>query len=219
MDFDEMKKRLSNLDTTSLCDARKKIRALDSALRPLRPDLKLAGRAYTVQCRDDYLTVIKALQDAAAGDVLVIDGQGGRRALAGELFTTEARRKGLAGLVVDGAIRDTNAVRKLNFPVYYRSIFPVSGSAEKIFKTQIPVSCGGHTINPGDILLGDADGVIAASSDEMTELIPVAEKIRQTECKVLEKLKKGISLLEMLNFQEHLFRVEARKESKLEFKF
>ncbi|MBN1270681.1 MAG: RraA family protein [Candidatus Aminicenantes bacterium] len=219
MDFKKMRERLLKIDTTCLCDAQKKIRALDPGMRPLCPDLKLVGRAYTVQCCDDFLTVIKALQDAAAGEVLVIDGQGGRKALAGEMFTTEACRKGLAGMIIDGVIRDIKTIQKMNFPVYYRSVFPVSGSADKIFKTQIPISCGGVTIHPGDILLGDADGVVVASSDEMTELLPLAEKIQRTESITLKKMEKGESLLDMLNFQEHYSRVMAQKDSKLEFKF
>ena len=200
MDFTEIKKRLLKLDTTSLCDADKKIRTIDPAIRPVRPDLKLIGRAHTVQ----YLTVIKALHDAAAGEVLVVNGQGGCKALAGEMFTTEACRKGLAGMIIDGFIRDIKAVRKLNFPVYFRSIFPISGSANKIFETQIPISCGGITIHPGDILLGDGDGVIAVSDAEIV---------------AITKMKKGESLLEMLNFKEHFSNVKAKKASKLGFKF
>ena len=219
MDFTEIKKRLLKLDTTSLCDADKKIRTIDPAIRPVRPDLKLIGRAHTVQCKDDYLTVIKALHDAAAGEVLVVNGQGGCKALAGEMFTTEACRKGLAGMIIDGFIRDIKAVRKLNFPVYFRSIFPISGSANKIFETQIPISCGGITIRPGDILLGDGDGVIAVSDAEIIELLPLAEKIQQTENVAITKMKKGESLLEMLNFKEHFSNVKAKKASKLGFKF
>lgn len=218
MDFTEIKERLHKLATTYLCDADKNIRALDPAIRPINPDLKLIGRAHTVQCKDDYLTVIKALHDAAAGEVLVVDGQGGRKAIAGELFTTEACRKGLAGMIIDGSIRDIKAVQKLNFPVYFRSIFPVSGSANKIYATQIPISCGGAAIRPGDILLGDSDGVIAVSDAEIAELLPLAEKIQQTEDIAIKKMKKGESLLEMLNFEEHFSNVKAKKTSKLEFK-
>ena len=102
MQIDAIRERLPRLETSCLCDAKKTLRCLDPAIQPLSCGVKLVGRAFTVACCNDFLTVIKALQDASPGDVLVIDGQQGRKALAGELFSTEAKRKGLAGIVVDG---------------------------------------------------------------------------------------------------------------------
>ena len=96
MDFEEIKRRLSLLDTACICDANKDLRAIDPAIRPISTGLKLIGRAHTVTCHEDFLTVIKALRDAEQDEVLVIDSQGSRRALTGELFPTEAIRKQLA---------------------------------------------------------------------------------------------------------------------------
>lgn len=218
MNIPALKELLFKLDTACLCDVNKKIRVLDPAIRPLRPDLKLFGSAHTVRCYNDYLTILKALHDAGPGEVLVVDGQGGRMAIAGEMFANEACRKGMTGMIIDGYIRDTQAIQKLDFPVYFRSIFPVSGGSNKIFETQVPISCGGAMIHPGDILFGDGDGVIAVSAAEITELLPVAEKIQQTEDKVLAKLKEGESLLDLLNFKEHFSRIQGKKASKLEFR-
>src|SRR4029434_9413947 len=104
------------LDTSHGRAAKKTLRYLDPAIRPLSLGVQLVGRAFTVSCCNDFLTVIKALHDAAPGDVLVVDGQQGRTALAGELFSTEAKRKGLSGMVVDGAVRDVATIRAINFP-------------------------------------------------------------------------------------------------------
>ena len=89
MQIEEIQERLTQLETSCLCDAKKTIRCLDPSIRPLSHGVKLVGRAFTVSCCNDFLTVIKALHDAAPGDVLVVDGQQGRTALAGELFSTE----------------------------------------------------------------------------------------------------------------------------------
>ncbi len=218
MKLDDIRHRLSRLDTACLCDANKSIRTFDPGIRPIRSDLKLIGRARTVVCQDDFLTVILALKEAESGEVLVVDGRGGRRALAGELFTTEAARKGLAAIVVDGAVRDTMTLQKLPVPVYSRYIFPNSGTTERLFDTQVPITCGGVSVHPGDILFGDEDGVIVASTGELEEWLPVAEEIKKREERVLTELSHGKSLLDMINFDEHHSNISSGRESKLEFK-
>lgn len=107
MEQREIIDRLSLLDTASLCDADRSIRFMSREIR-LRSDARLmAGIARTIRVQDDFLGVIKTLGDSLPGEVLVVDGGGGSLALAGELFASEARRRGLAGLVVDGAVRDS----------------------------------------------------------------------------------------------------------------
>jgi regulator of RNase E activity RraA len=214
---EEIHERLSRLETSCLSDAKKTLRVLDAGLRPLCAGVKLVGRAFTVSCCDDFLTVIKALRDASPGDVLVVDGQQGRKALAGELFSHEARRKGLSGLVIDGAVRDVATIREMKFPVYYRSILPTSGTTSKIFSTQQPVSCGGVTVFPGDIIFGDDDGVIVVSESELIELLPIAEEIQRKEGEAMRQMAAGQSLLDILNVEDHLTAIASGKESKLRF--
>ena len=96
MNFSEMKIRLAKLDTACVTDVNKKLRVLDPQIRPVRTGLILIGMAHTVRCKDDFLTVIKGLRDSVQDEVLVIDTCGSRVAVAGELFSLEASRRGLA---------------------------------------------------------------------------------------------------------------------------
>lgn len=217
MNFKKLKERLAKLDTACICDVNEKMRVMDPEIRPINQGIKMIGIARTVHCKIDFLSVIKALHDANEDEVLVIDADGDKIALAGELFAHEAQMKKLAGIVIDGGCRDSKGIRGINFPVYVRYITPIAGTASKIFRTQIKINCGGASVSPGDIIFGDDDGIVVMSEEEITEILDVAENIQRIEEKVLMKMEDGKSLIDMLNFYDHYAKIDKKQESKLIF--
>jgi 4-hydroxy-4-methyl-2-oxoglutarate aldolase len=217
MDFNKTKKRLTRLDTACICDATKTFRVMDPGIRPVFTEIKMIGIARTVHCRSDFLSVIKALEEAREDEVLVIDAEGDKIAVAGEMFATEAQRKELAGMVIDGGCRDVKQIRKIRFPVFARYQTPMAGGASKIFKTQITIQCGGIAVSPGDIIFGDDDGIVVMNDKEIATFLDVAESIQKTEEKVLKRMESQTSLFQLMNFSDHYERISKGEKSRLEF--
>ena len=217
MDFKKNKERLSRLDTACICDATKTFRVMDPEIRPVFEGIKMIGRARTVHCRSDFLSVIKALQDAEEDEVLVIDAEGDKVAFAGEMFATEAQRKNLAGIVIDGGCRDVRQIRKIQFPVYARYQTPLAGGASHIFNTQVKINCGGVQVSPGDIIFGDDDGIVVIKETEIDAVLGIAEAIQRSEEKVMKKMEENTSLFLLMNFSDHYEKISKGQPSQLEF--
>lgn len=215
--MDTLLERLSAVDTTTLADAGKQLRVMDGGLRPLRLGLKLVGRAVTVAAGEDLMPVLDGLARADAGDVLVVDGGGTPRALAGELFGSEAVRRGLAGIVIDGACRDSNQLRELPLPFYARGLSPRAAPAQGVPGEPGTVRCGGVEVAPGDVLVGDDDGIVVGSPDELAAVVDAAEALQATEASMLASIQAGDSLFSRLDYEEHLARRRAGEESTLSF--
>ncbi|MBQ16616.1 MAG: dimethylmenaquinone methyltransferase [Planctomycetaceae bacterium] len=221
MEPESLLARLAPLDTPAICDAEKSLSLglgiVDPSIRPLVTGLKMVGRAHTVRCHNDFLAVLHGLQQAKTGDVLVIDSQNSDLAVSGSLFPTEALRKGLAGIINDGPCRDTAVVRTLGLPYYARSVHCRAGSTTTLGETGIPVHCGGVTVHPGDIVFGDDDGIVIASASLMAELLPVAERIQDTERQLVDQMAAGRSLTDMMNLDEHLQALAEGHDTTLSF--
>ena len=179
MTIDELLDKMKDLDPAAYCDADKSVRVMSPSLRRINPGKKLLGIARTVRCSDDFLSIIEALDQSVAGEVLVIDTQGTQRAVVGELFSLEASRRGLSGIVIDGGCRDTETLVGLDLPVYASHTTPVSGTVQRLFETQVPIVCGGAEVNPGEIIFGDLDGVVVLSEDEARTLLDQAQKYKR----------------------------------------
>ena len=202
---------------SSICDADKLLPVLDPGIQLLVPGRSLHGPARTVLAVGDHLPVLSALRLAQPGEVLVVSTERSPRAVLGELFATEAERRGLAGIVVDGLCRDLAGLRQLAIAVFARGTTPASGSSVKLMATPGTVSCGGVAISDGDLVVGDDDGVIAAPAARIEAAIPAAHEIERAEQRVLEGLRAGRALDALTNYSEHVRRLESGEASQLTF--
>ena len=159
-----------------------------------RPTEKtMAGTAVTARSRaGDNLTYLRALEFCRPGDVLVIDGGGDlANAAVGGILSFYAAHIGLAGVVIDGAIRDAAEIRSRDFPVYARGVTHRGPYKDGPGEINVPISVGGMVVNPGDIVIGDQDGLLAFAQDDAETLIERARATLEAEAKTMQAMKEG----------------------------
>jgi regulator of RNase E activity RraA len=152
--------------------------AVDGRIRRVVPGVRMAGPALTIEVRPgDNLMIHAAMALARPGDVLVVDGKADSTcALMGSIMISACRKLGLGGVVLDAAHRDTDELRELGFPVY--SVGPNPNGPTKSVPGRInwPISCGGVAVHPGDLVVGDSDGVVVIPRDQAASLLPLAAR-------------------------------------------
>jgi 4-hydroxy-4-methyl-2-oxoglutarate aldolase len=172
------------IPTTCISDAMDGLNNLHPAIQPLKENYKIAGRAYTVKVPiGENLSVLKAIREANPGGILVVDAKGDQyRAIAGDFVIGMAQTLGIGGLVVDGVIRDIVGVKALNFPVFSRGTTVAASGKAGVGEVNVPISCGGVSVKPGDIIVGDADGVVVIpQAKEQRILASSLEKMKKDE--------------------------------------
>jgi RraA family protein len=168
--------RAGNFAASILADVAGRRGALDGRIAALSPGMRLAGPAVTVEVRaGDNLMIHAAMALAKPGDVLVIDGKGDRScALMGSIMINACRKLGLAGVVIDAAVRDTEELRHLGFPVYAAGANPNGPTKFVPGRINWPISCGGVAVRPGDLVVADADGVVVIEREKAPSLLDLA---------------------------------------------
>jgi len=210
--------RLMGIDVSALSDADKSLPVVDPAVRAMLPDVRIAGPALTVLAEADHLPVFAALDEAQPGEVLVVATGGAGVAVSGELFATEAVRRGVAGLVVDGYVRDLQGLRRAGLPVFARGTTPRSGSVRSRAALRAPIICGGVAVTPGDLVFADDDGVLIAPAAQVAAALETAEAIARAERAMLERVRAGTaSLHDLTTFREHVAALDAGRDSALAF--
>lgn len=217
MTVPELVARLLAVEVSALSDADKTLPVLDPAIRAMVAGVRFAGPALTVLAEDDHLPVLSALAAAQAGDVLVVATNGGRVAVLGELFATEAARRGMSGIVIDGFCRDVRGLRALGLPVFARGTTPRSGTTVSRSPIGAPVCCGGVDVTSGDLVFADDDGVVSAPADRIEAALATAEAITRAEQAILRGLARGQGLHDLTNHAEHIDRLDRGEDSSLAF--
>jgi RraA family protein len=169
--------RFAKLPTANVADAMDRLGAMDSRIKPVWSGATVVGRAYTVWTRaGDNKVLHEALRLAAPGDVLVVNGEGDEsRALLGELMGERAKMNGLAGFVVDGAVRDAEVLGEIEMPVFARAVTPAGPFKHGPGKLGTTVAVGGVAVTPGDLILGDSDGVVVVPQTDAERVLIAAE--------------------------------------------
>ncbi|HEU4730142.1 MAG TPA: 4-carboxy-4-hydroxy-2-oxoadipate aldolase/oxaloacetate decarboxylase [Kofleriaceae bacterium] len=190
---------LGRYATTVLSDAMGRAGAMSARLRPLGPAVRMAGPALTVRLypNDNFMCHL-AVALAQPGDVLVIDGGNYLEAAVwGEMLTLAAIAKGVAGVVVDAAARDRDAIAGLGLPVFASAVVPRGTFKRHAGDANVPIACGGLAVAPGDIVVSDADGVVVIPRARAAEVIERVHEAEQREASWRAALAEGTTLYEL----------------------
>ena len=191
---EEIRRVLEMVSTANLSDALHRGGVLEG-IRPLFPGIRMVGRALTVRTYPgDWAKPVEAIDAAQPGDVLVIDAGGVGPAIWGELATHSALQKGLAGVVIDGALRDSGDIVRLGFPAFSRLVLPNAGEPRGFGEIGVPIRIGNTRVETGDWILGDDDGVAALPQRQAVEYANRAMDVLEKENRIREEIKEGRTL-------------------------
>lgn len=195
---------LAGLAASEAGDAMNREQVMAAAIKPIAPGTRICGQARTVSAMaGDNGIIHAAIPRLRPGEILVVNGLGVEDvALWGEVMTHAALKQGIAGLVVDGAVRDVAAMRELGFPVFCRAVVP--RGPHKGFGGTIDgaISCGGVTVSPGDLVIGDDDGVAVVPLAEVGAVEAAAREAQKRESAWMEEIAKGKTTHELLGLPE-----------------
>jgi 4-hydroxy-4-methyl-2-oxoglutarate aldolase len=201
--------QLRDLGAATVYEAQGAKGALDSGMKPIDPTVRLAGPAFTVDCRPaDNLMLHYAVQKARPGEVLVVDAKGFLEAGPwGDVLTIQAMKVGIAGLVINGCVRDANLIIGLGFPVFCRGLSIKGTAKNQPGKVNVPVTIGDVLIHPGDIVVGDRDGLVVVPQTEVASAIASSVAREEKEAQQRKAIEQGAFTADLLGLTETLRRL------------
>ncbi len=189
----ERYEKLMKVTTGNVCDAMDRFGAMNYQIKPVDPNMKCVGTAITVKTRPcDNMLVYKALEIAKPGDVIVIGiYEYTTNSVMGDLTSLIAKERGLAGMVTDGLVRDSIGIKEVGLPVFSKGSIPSSPYKDGPGEVNVPIVCGGVTVNPGDIIFGDIDGVVVIPKQNIDQVVSKAIEISLNEEEKVKNIKAG----------------------------
>ena len=198
--------RLRDFNVCQISDALGPSHPVESSIRPIDPKFRICGKAVTALCEpDDNLAVLHALAKAGKGDVLVIScSPGGQSAVWGELLSLEALSRGLAGTIVDGAVRDVSDISSIGYPVFSLCTHPRRARKERPGECNVPIRCGSSIVRPGDVVVADVNGILIVSPSEAEQTLSKVREVAKKESEIKEQIKRGESIVDALLIRSRL---------------
>ncbi len=196
---DEIREILMKVSTPNVSDAMHRARAMDG-IYPLVRGKKVVGKAVTVSTMDgDWAKTVEAINVAGEGDVLVIKCSGDTAAVWGELATRSCINRGIAGVIIDGAVRDVDDIRALGYPVFARKEVPNAGEPKGFGEINVKIICGGVEVNPGDWIIADDNGVMVIPKQRAYEIARRALEVKKAEDRIRGEIEeKGRTLADVV---------------------
>lgn len=197
---------LLRFGTATIHEAQGQKGAVHGSIKPIDPSMRVAGPALTVKCRPgDNLALHHALTKVQPGQVIVCDSEGFTEAGPwGDVMSGAAMNRGCAGLIIDGAVRDSQTIADMGFPVFSRGVSIKGTNKYQPGKVGEPIVLGGIVVRTGDIVVGDRDGVVVVLAEEVQMAIDTSQAREDKEAEVREKLKAGKTTVELIGLQKLL---------------
>ncbi|UCH88172.1 MAG: orotidine 5'-phosphate decarboxylase [Thermoplasmata archaeon] len=172
-------------------------------IKPLREGYKMAGRAVTVRTADgDWAKPVEAIDRAQKGEIIVINSSSGHIAVWGELASWSCVTKGIGGVVIDGAVRDVDDIKKMDLPVFARHIAPNAGEPKGFGEIGAEITCGGICVKNGDWIVGDDSGIMVIPSERAREICNRALDVHERENRIREEIQRGSTLSKVLKLEK-----------------
>lgn len=193
------------IPTGNICDQTEGMHASPEGIMPLDVGMSFCGRALTVRCDPgDNLPIHKALTVARPGDVLVVSCGDRNTGIFGEMLTLSCMSKGIKAFVTDGGVRDRKEIIELGFPVFSASVSPNGSGKIDCGKINVPVKLCGVTVRPGDVVVGDGDGVCFIPLEQAEEVLRKAKAKKEKESELRKRIMKGVTVAEAMGFADKL---------------
>jgi 3-hexulose-6-phosphate synthase/6-phospho-3-hexuloisomerase len=199
---DEIYEALLKVSAPNIADAMHKKGAM-VGIKPLREGYQLVGRAVTVRTADgDWAKPVEAIDRAEKGEIIVINPGSGHIAVWGELASWSCVKKGIGGVVIDGAVRDVDDIKEMDLPVYARHIAPNAGEPKGFGEIGAEITCGGICVKNGDWIVGDDSGIMVIPQERAREICNRSLDVHERENRIREEIQRGSTLSKVLKLEK-----------------